>query len=59
MLVLSCRIGESLMINDDCKITILDCVGNQIRFGVSAPKNIAVHREEIWKKIQEKKLEAL
>ena len=53
MLILTRRIGENLMIGDDVKILILSQKGNQIRIGIEAPKEIAVHREEIYNRIQE------
>ena len=51
MLILTRRIGESLRINDDITVTILGSTGSQVRVGVAAPRNISVHREEIWLKI--------
>lgn len=57
MLILTRRIGESLMIGDDVIVTVLGSVGNQVKIGVSAPKNVPVHREEIYQKIQEEKSE--
>jgi carbon storage regulator len=51
MLILSRRVGESLIISDDMKVTVLGINGNQIRIGVSAPREIAVHREEIYNRI--------
>lgn len=51
MLILTRRITESLMINDDIKISILGINGRQVRLGIDAPKEISVHREEIYKKI--------
>jgi len=53
MLVLTRRIGEDLMIGDDVTITVLGVKGNQVRIGIDAPKDVAVHRKEIWLKIQE------
>lgn len=55
MLILTRRIGERLIIGDDVTIEILDVKGNQIRLGIDAPKEISVHREEVYKRIQEQK----
>lgn len=52
MLILSRRIGESIMIGDKMKVTVLSIKGTQIRIGIEAPKNVQVHREEIYQKIQ-------
>lgn len=54
MLVLTRRIGETLCIGDDVKVTVLGVKGNQVRLGVKAPKDVVVHREEIYKRIQQK-----
>tara|TARA_Y100000991_G_scaffold215507_1_gene206215 strand:+ start:2076 stop:2342 length:267 start_codon:yes stop_codon:yes gene_type:complete len=51
MLILTRRVGESLMIGDDVTITVLGVKGNQVRIGVKAPKEVAVHREEILDRI--------
>ena len=55
MLILTRRVGETLMVGDDVKITILDNKGGQVRIGISAPREIEVHREEIYRKIQAEK----
>ena len=51
MLVLRCRIGERFCIGDDIRIVVLGVNGNQVRLGIDAPKHIAVHREEIYRRI--------
>jgi carbon storage regulator len=53
MLILTRRVGETLMIGDDVSITVLGVRSGQIRIGIDAPKEIPVHREEIYKKIKE------
>ena len=53
MLILTRRVGESLMIGEDVTITVLGVKGNQVRIGVKAPKEVAVHREEILDRIAE------
>ena len=51
MLILTRRVGETLMIGDNISISVLGVKGNQVRIGIDAPKEVAVHREEIFKKI--------
>ena len=53
MLVLSRRLEETLIIGDDVKITVLGISGNQVRLGIAAPRDVSVHREEVYMRIQE------
>ncbi len=58
MLVLSRQRDESIIINDNIKITVVDVRGDKVRLGVSAPREISVHRHEIWLRIQKTKGES-
>lgn len=59
MLILTRRVGETLMVGDDVSVTVLGVKGNQVRIGVNAPKEVSVHREEIYQRIQKEKLQKL
>jgi len=55
MLILTRRVGETLVIGDDVQVTVLGVKGNQVRLGINAPKDVSVHREEIYERIQQEK----
>jgi carbon storage regulator len=52
MLILTRRVGETIMVGDEVQVTVLGVKGNQIRIGINAPQEVAVHREEIYNRIQ-------
>lgn len=55
MLILTRRVGETLMIGDEVTVTVLGVKGNQVRIGVNAPRDVSVHREEIYERIKNEK----
>jgi len=55
MLILTRRVGETLMIGDEITVTVLEVKGSQVRIGVNAPKEVAVHREEIYERVKAEK----
>lgn len=57
MLVLSRRLGETLVIGDNVKVSVLGISGNQVRLGIDAPKEVSVHREEVYLRIQEEQVD--
>ena len=57
MLILTRRVGETVMIGNEVTVTVLGVKGNQVRLGVNAPKSVAVHREEIYARIVEESME--
>lgn len=58
MLILTRRVGESLMIGDEVSVTVLGVKGNQVRIGVNAPRDITVHREEIYERIKRENIDS-
>ena len=59
MLILTRRVGETLMIGDEVTVTVLGVKGNQVRIGVNAPRDVAVHREEIYDRIKREQGEGI
>jgi carbon storage regulator len=57
MLILTRRVGESLMIGNELTVTVLAVKGSQVRIGINAPKEVAVHREEIYERVKQEKAE--
>jgi carbon storage regulator len=57
MLILTRRVGETVMIGDEIAVSVLDVRGNQVRLGIAAPKEVTVHREEVYRRVQQEKAE--
>jgi len=55
MLILTRRIGESIVIGDNVKVTVLGTKGNEVRIGIDAPKDVSVHRQEVYQRVQAEK----
>jgi len=58
MLILTRKVNESLLVGDDVKLTVLGIKGGQVRIGISAPRDVEVHRQEVYDKIQQEQKEA-
>ena len=58
MLILTRKVGEALMVGEDVTVTVMGVKGNQVRIGINAPKEVAVHREEIFERIKQGKADA-
>ncbi|MER3473447.1 MAG: carbon storage regulator [Armatimonadota bacterium] len=58
MLVLTCKVNQSIVIGDDIEVVVLEVRGEQVRLGVRAPKSIAVHRKEVYEQIRQENLNA-
>jgi carbon storage regulator len=59
MLILTRRVGESLMIGTEVTVTVLSINGNQVRLGINAPKDVAVHREEVYDRVKAEQAQQL
>ncbi len=59
MLILTRRLQEKIYINDNIEVTVLGIYGKQVRIGITAPKEVSVHREEIWQRIQDEQAQVL
>lgn len=58
MLVLTRRANQSIIIGDDVVVTVLEVRGDQVRIGITAPRNVTVHREEVYKQLHDSNVEA-
>jgi carbon storage regulator len=56
MLILTRKIGESLMVGEDVTVTVMGVKGNQVRIGIKAPRDVEVHREEVYDRVQQEKM---